>query len=196
MAMLAASRLPPEVRRLLPDGAERWPQTGTDRSRRGLRSLMERERVVLHYDIAAPARRQESYAQDPVLAGIASARQVTVVEVRPPPDRLVEQIQSRSEAREAQRGWSSRAWRRSALRSFLQLRKRLRRKNFPSKPLLYQQPGWVEACYGRWDAFTAQALAARDGAVLIRLEPTPGPDGSPSFRQIESKEIRPAARVP
>src|SRR5919106_4497067 len=89
MAMLAASRLPTEVQRLLPARAERWPQSGTDRSKRGLRSLMARDRVVLHYDIAAPARRQESYARDPVLAGLTSARQVTVVEVRPPQDRLV-----------------------------------------------------------------------------------------------------------
>jgi hypothetical protein len=181
------------VRRLLPAGVERWPQSGTDRSKRGLRSLMEREQVVLHYDIAAPARRQESYARDPVLAGLASARQVTIVEVRPAPDRLVEQIQSRSAAREAQLTWWKKLWRRSALRSLLQLRKQLRRKNFPSKPLLYQQPGWVEACYAGWDAFATEALAARDGALLIRVEPKPGPDGSPSFRLVESKEIRPAA---
>jgi hypothetical protein len=61
--------------------------------------------------------------------------------------------------------------------------------------VLYLEPGWLEACYARWDAFIGETLTARDGAVLIRVEPRPGADGSPSFRLIENKEIKPAARV-
>jgi energy-coupling factor transporter ATP-binding protein EcfA2 len=192
IAMLLASRLPPDVRQLLPAGAERWPKTSADRSKRGLRAVSALENVILHYDIAGPARRRESYARDPVLAGLASARQVTVVEIRPPPDRLVNQFRSRSAAAEARWSWWRKRWRRSVLQPLLRVAGPLRRK---SKPALYLEPGWLEACYARWDAFIGETLTARDGAVLIRVEPRPGADGSPSFRLIESKEINPAARV-
>jgi len=192
IAMLFASRLPPEVRQLLPAGAERWPKTSADRSKRGLRAVSALENVILHYDIAGPARRRESYAKDPVLAGLASARQVTVVEIRPPPDRLVNQFRSRSAAAEARWSWWRKRWRRSVLQPLLRVAGPLRRK---SKPVLYLEPGWLEACYARWDAFIGETLTARDGAMLIRVEPRPGADGSPSFRLIENKQIKPAARV-
>jgi hypothetical protein len=193
IAMLLASRLPPDVRQLLPAGAERWPKTSADRSKRGLRAVSALENVILHYDIAGPARRRESYARDPVLAGLASARQVTVVEIRPPPDRLVNQFRSRSAAAEARWSWWRKRWRHSVLQPLLRVAGPLRRK---SKPVLYLEPGWLEACYARWDAFIGETLTARDGAVLIRIEPRPGADGSPSFRLIENTEIKPAARVP
>jgi energy-coupling factor transporter ATP-binding protein EcfA2 len=196
IAMLYASRLPPEVRRLLPTGAERWPKTSADRSRRGLRAVRALENVILHYDIAGPARRRESYAKDPVLAGLASARQVTVVEIRAPADRLVNQFQSRSAAAEAKWSWWRKLWRRSVPQTLLHVAGPLGRIKVAKKPVLYSQPEWLKGCYARWDAFIGETLAARDGAVLIRIEPKPGPDGSPSFRLIERKEIRPAARVP
>jgi hypothetical protein len=196
IAMLLASRLPPEVRQLLPPGAERWPKTSADRSKRGLRAVGALENVILHYDIAGPARRRESYAKDPVLAGLASARQVTVVEIRPPPDRLVNQFRSRSAAAEARWSWWRKRWRRSVPQALLHVVGPLLRNKVPSKPVLYGQPGWLEECYARWDAFIGETLAARDGAMLIRVEPRPGADGSPSFRVIENKEIKPAARVP
>ena len=196
IAMLYASRLPPEVRQLLPSGAERWPKTSADRSRRGLRAVRALENVILHYDIAGPARRRESYAKDPVLAGLALARQVTVVEIRAQADRLVDQFRSRSAAAEAKWSRWQKLWRRSVPQALLRIAGPLRRNKVPSKPVLYGQPGWLEACYARWDAFIGETLIARDGAVLIRVEPRPGADGSPSFRLIENKEIKPAARVP
>jgi hypothetical protein len=196
IAMLLASRLPPEVRQLLPAGAESWPKTSADRSKRSLRAVSALENVILHYDIAGPARRRESYARDPVLAGLASARRLTVVEIRTPPDQLVNQFRSRSAAAEARWSWWRKRWRRYVLEPLLHGAGPLRWIKVPSKPVLYGQPGWLEACYAGWDAFVGATLKARDGAVLIRIEPTPGADGSPSFRLIEKKEIRPAARAP
>jgi hypothetical protein len=193
IAMLLGSTLPAELRRLLPVGAERWPKASIGRRKRELRAAMQVDNLILHYDIVGPARRREAYAHDPVLAGLASAQQVTVVDIRPPADQLIRQFQSRSAAAEERWSWWRKLWRRSPLRVLLLVRGLFRRDR--SKSALYGQPGWLEACYARWDAFIGETLTTRDGAVLIRVEPNPGADGAPSFRLIETKEIKPAARV-
>jgi hypothetical protein len=188
MRMVSAGTLPPELRRLLPDGVESWPQMGTDRSRRGLRKLMGAERIVLHYDIAATARREQSYAADPVLAGLKSARRLTVLEIRPSQGQLVHQLSSRTAAAEARRSRWSKLWRDSSLMYLFQLRKRLRRNRFPRKALLYERAGWLGSCYARWDAFLASVIDARGETPVVRLQPEPAEDGSPFFKLLDLPE--------
>jgi hypothetical protein len=179
-----SGRLRPELRELLPAGAETWPHMGSDRSERGLRTLEETENLILHYDIAARPRRQESHVDDPVLAGLLSAKQLTIVDIRPSRECLLTQLSSRAAEAEARRGILSRLWRSAGLHDARHFRKMRRRRGLRTKASLYREERWLETLYARWDGFLQATLAGRGEGFIVRVEPGPDEVGNPSFRVV------------
>jgi hypothetical protein len=179
---LRSGRLVPELRELLPPGAEFWPHMGSDRSERGLRRLREAKDLVLHYDIAARARRQESYMGDPILAGMLSAKRLTIIDIRPSRERLLNQLSSRSAEAEARRSMLSRLWRSAGLHYVRHFRKMRQRRGLRTKASLYEERSWLETLYEQWDGFIQSTLAARGEGFIVRVEPAPNETGGRSFR--------------
>lgn len=192
--LLAADALPDEIKALLPPGAGGWVQTSVmkvfkpadadaatgDAGARG---------VALHYNILRPhVRGLADYASDPSLKLIDLAEDVTVVTLRPPLPRLIAQFAARSAVQQAAAPWPTRARRavvdqlywfgRVALPTGLQ-----RALSIPSERAhdlsgrfgrvvrLYQQPGWLEARYERWNAFVDTTAAAGKCLRILHVEP-------------------------
>jgi hypothetical protein len=186
---LRSGRLPPELRELLPAGAESWPRMGSDRSERGLRMLRKAEHLILHYDIAARPRRQESHVDDPVLAGVPAAKRLTVVDIRPGRERLLNQLSFRAAEAEARRGILSRLWRGAGLHDARHFRKLRRRRGLPTKASLYGEERWLETLYERWDGFLEATLAERGEGSIVRVQPAPDGAGNPSFGVVATARL-------
>lgn len=185
---LVGGRLPAEICDRLPPGCESWPLLeANDLLKRGADAapspLDYSQPLIAHYDIVHVPRVQLAggYAADPFAALLAAAEHVTLVDVCPPPARLLAQFRHRLGAQRRAKGRLRVLWSRLV---HAPLRRAVRTPG--EAPLvkadLYEDPHWVEACYRGWDAFVRDALGDRleDTLRVLPLAP-PGRD-PPQFR--------------
>jgi hypothetical protein len=183
LRLLASNELPPELRRCLPADAGKWPMLMPRILRKESGRSLLPARFALHYDIAGYAARAEvPYGEDAALRVLRSARRVAVVDIRPSASQLVSQAALRAAEEDRRRSWLGRLWRLSRLRQLLQTSEPLASGSPASKLELYRQPGWLEACYARWDAFLAASVSARPDIAVMRIEPELTRSGQRSFR--------------
>ena len=179
---LRARDLPPEINALLPGDVADWPVVGTTmkpdfpRPARG---------VLFQYDMngrGVAAGRE--FSEDPALSDVGFAKTVTVINLRPSPDLMIDQLVAREgngrTKEEILR--ETFAWR--SLRKWYIARRILarwkpwialnRRYSCRRKINLYNQDGWLDSFYKRWQAYL-QSLTAKGVAVeQIFLEPDLG----------------------
>jgi hypothetical protein len=213
---LVSGELPAEVASLFPAGARTWAQTSGRKTFAEAASMTERPAgsaagLILHYNILRPpVRRIDSYNDDWVLRAIEGAERVTVVTLRPRLELLIGRFVQRATLEQSEAPGFTRA-RRSLRRLGHALARRLlpqalkHRLSLPDDSSsfslsggygrvvqLYQQPGWLDGWYCRWDAFLA---CAADGGKQVRtfyLEPV-ARDGKPSFRLVSERGSPPCS---
>jgi hypothetical protein len=206
VAQIAAGALPEEVARLVPRGAERFPQTSgrktyiaaTNAPAPGAGGLL------LHYNtLRPPVHNIASFAADPVLRVFDLAEHVTVLTLRPPLPQLLRQFVDRSLVEQQASSAGSRLRRGTV--------GRLARRA-PPGPLAvtpepegadrlvgryrriyrnYQTPGWLDAWWRRWEDFLATRAAGASDLHASWLEPSPA--GAPSFRLLPAPSVSPAS---
>jgi hypothetical protein len=193
LRQLASGRLPPELMAALPRGAGHWPETngfgirGRTRLSRDAQGGRILEGVVLHYDITRIVDTLiEGYADDPTLLGLDLADTISVVLIRAPAERLIRQLgQKRPDP-----GGLSAALKGLERRVRLALRPKRRpvyretafQERREGLARLYREPGFLDACYERWEVFLEQTVGPRLKPPILHIEPAG--DGPPAFRLI------------
>jgi hypothetical protein len=196
---LKLGRLPDDL--ILPEGVQDWPVIGSSpqvypNNVRGL---------VLHYDMNGRKLYDgRDYRADPALDLVRHARAVTVVNIRPPRTRLVEQLSARESRRqERQRCEQARLiWRLAAplhgaaeyvmprpLMKVINRRIPFRDfgKRLEGKRRIYEQPGWLDDMYARWESYLDSVAQTGKPMRRIFIEPE-----AASFQW---RVMRPAASV-
>jgi hypothetical protein len=186
MSAIAAGRLASDLRFQLPAEARSWPHADgksflacgpATHTRSG--ALKRQPGLVLHYDIMRPySYGYGSYEADPALAIMKTSRQIVVVSLLPPVERLVRQFLARETT----------ILERKSKRILRSLRHRLTGRD----PTLlkeaqvrllehYQTPGWIEDYYRRWLTYLETLALEHPDVRAIALDgiataaiPSPG----------------------
>lgn len=195
---LSLGRLPREIAEALPADAATWPRTNGDRLSGGLlRRLLARERspegLVLHYDFMRVFETLiADYSEDPALSVLGEAERVTVVVLRPDPERLVAQMERKSAAPMERRRFARR------------VRRVLRRLQNPARQFvyasgsaparhsrlsaLYKTQGFVDAWYERWAAFLSRRKPELVRLTVVVVAPAGGTGCAAEFRLVETRD--------
>jgi energy-coupling factor transporter ATP-binding protein EcfA2 len=203
---LAAGTLPPDLAAVFPAGAKEWVQTSGRKvypspdGGRG-QGASGGEGLILHYNIMRPqVGRAASYEADWVLGAIDRAGEVTVLTLRPPTALLIRRFAERTVVEQSEAPLLTRARRRARYLVSALARRVLPPGLLEKLPVgtpdrdaaslggryaylmkMYAQPGWLEACYDRWETFL-DALIAR-GCPVRKFEVEPAErNGARSFR--------------
>lgn len=168
MDQISAGTLSPGLASALPPGAKAWPHTDCKAYLRkkppthGLTGVPKTlDGLVCHYDIMRPISMSfGSFAADPGLSILNAAKDVVIVSILPPPERVAAQFKARAETMLAER----QADRLRQLRYRLTGRKDVAIKA-PQKKLLdlYNTPGWLDGWYEDWLSYVGQQC--RDPSV-------------------------------
>lgn len=162
--MLRSGRLPPHIGNLLPPGSQGWSHAGTKDLRTTDNKQFDSNHVglILHYCTSgAHLRKHGTYAGDPVLELLSTSESITLVNVRPSVDILLEQYRSRTMDSRTLVGRMLRRGPQRLMRS-------------------YRQKNWVQTLYQRWDNFIESAVP--EGKLrIVNIEPDPSV-AAPSFR--------------
>jgi hypothetical protein len=190
LRQLRAGTLPEHLVELLPRGCPEWPvaeannmlKEGWD-ERRLLESCGAKDRVIFHYDITFVHRRALGYAQDPFCKGLASARELPIIYIKPDLDQLLRQYDGRLEAHRATKSrphliWAD--WVRMPMK-----RAALRREGLPAADVadLYRSPGFLQTCYAEWEAYISELRQLGTTIHLHVLRPELGSAEQPSFAE-------------
>jgi hypothetical protein len=177
---LRARELPEEINARLPAGIGDWPMKGSS-----MRPVVPRVApgIILHYDMNGRGiAAGRDFCDDPTLSCVTPANAVTVVNLRPPPDLLINQLVAREgggrtkeEVLEETFTW--RLLQSSYVEHFLRRWKpwiaRKRRQVCRRKIDLYEQDGWLDELYERWQAYLRSLVAKGTTVEQIFLEPDP-----------------------
>lgn len=157
LRQIACREIPEVLKAALPEAASDWMQTdGIKIVRRPSLSASHDGTgrlagAVHHYDILRPYEsRIEDYAGDPNLALWGKADRITVVLLMPGSARLIAQLDHRRR-------------RRSRVRDAARWADLVRR---------YEEPGWLEGWYGRWEAFIDRTVADGQAIRMTVYEPS------------------------
>jgi hypothetical protein len=183
-------RLPPELLSALPKAAVGWPQIREDDLRKGRVGPPQdgggNAGAIFHYDtffvhrVGSPA-----YLDEPIAAHLLQARNLTVVDIRPRPEQLRKQYDSRIQRRRA-RGYWSQFGRHTWIRQLKRLRYRMLGLGLPFTRDLYDQAGTIEECYRSWERFLEQLIRSRPATRLVEVAPDEG-GSEPSFRLLNAR---------
>lgn len=190
-----AGTLAPELKALLPENAERWPQIGAnDCMKRDVPLARVLPKVwtapggIVHYDTAYIHRfGLGSYHDDPGSELFRRAGRTVVVSIAP----SAEQLQGQFEARQAQHRSSKKRshllWRDFVRAPVERLFHRLQGVDPHQTGELYEDPDWLSRCYREWDEFVRGIAGTKPGSHLITLEPYIDEKKGPSFRLVEAR---------
>lgn len=207
LKVLASGKMQAEVKAMLPLRAETWIQYAAGQHQRWLPELAKLDArdtipgLVLHYDIRRGLK-TGGYQFDPSLRLLQFADAVTVVHLKPPPERLASQLtycETVERPKPAVLGkliWRAANLIRSVLLgikqiilprhvfTFMRWRplsrtwERINRqagKSPWSKLAQYSQPNWLDKLYERWEAYIGSL--ARDGFAIEQIYLQPDLDG-------------------
>jgi len=184
---LCAGTLPSELHSKLPT-ANDWDRIEGNRFvKRGIRPRLSdaatqaRRGLVVHYDIVHIHRSEvENYADDPVFDLIPTADALTLINLRPSPTQLLEQLTNRQDIIRKEKGRMRGAWKALVLHPMRRLSLQLRGRNVPDKHDLYREAGWLDRCYAEWNRFVDTLPPHR----RLTVEPVVDANSQPSFRLI------------
>lgn len=184
--------LAPELTRLLPANAERWPQIGANDCMKrgvGIDRVLPRDWPapggIAHYDTAYVHRFGLSgYEQDPVSELFRSAGQVIAVSICPPAETLQAQFQDRAARHRGAKHVSHLLWKDYVRRPIERAIGRVKGTDPRDATELYRDASWLDRCYDEWAAFAGRLIRGKPGSLLIRLEPCLDDRGNQSFRLI------------
>ena len=188
---LIAGELCSEVRSRLPPGCESWLQIdGNEILKRALSldavlpDVTVLAGAVVHYDIVHVHRVGfgGGYGGDPAAELLTRADIVTVVDIRPARERLVEQLGERTAEQRRRKGRLRTLWRNTFHAGLRALRRRITGERVAVKTALYADAAWLTWCYGEWDDFLRTALQGRTGSSRIIVVPSGARESEPSFR--------------
>jgi hypothetical protein len=187
MRRLASNALPHEIASELPAGASVWPHTNGSRLRGRVVLAQTKtgeatvQGAVLHYDIMRVVdTRISRYADDPALAALAKADEVTVVQIRP----TIASISQRTRTHLRQAGGVKRFLkqlemlflRRKRASIYLNVNTADRHSRLTE---LYSRQGFLEERHAEWRRFLDRSASGRIGAI-VEVEPT----GAGEFRLV------------
>lgn len=187
--------LAPELRRLLPEGAERWPQIGAnDCMKRSLPLAKVLPKPwtspggVVHYDTAFIHRfGLAGYHDDPSADLFRRAAGAVVVSISPSADQLKIQFAAREAQRRGSKKRSHLFWKDNIRRPIERLLYRLKGQNPSATGDLYDDPAWLSRCTEAWAHFATGIFGAKSGSRLITLEPYLDAEKGPSFRIVSPR---------
>ena len=182
--------LAPELRLLLPDHSERWPQIGAnDCMKRGvpLAAVLPKSWTadggIVHYDTAYIHRfGLAGYDDDPSSDIFRRARRLIVISIVLSAGQLKDQFEARQAQHRHAKRKSHLFWRDHVRAPLERLFFRLKGLNPQATGDLYRNPAWLEGCYTEWDRFVGKAIAGIPGSRHVVLEPYAGPNQEPRFR--------------
>jgi len=185
--------LAPELTRLLPANAERWPQIGANDCMKrgvGIDRVLPREWPapggIAHYDTAYVHRFGLGYEHDPVSELFLNAGQVIVVSIRPPAETLKAQFEARTARQRAAKKTSHVLWKDHVRRPIERAIGRIKGIDPRDTGELYRDAGWLNRCYDEWTTFAGHLIRGKPGSRLIALEPCLDDRGNQSFRLISA----------
>jgi hypothetical protein len=183
-------RLAPELLSALPKAAGAWRQVREDDLRKGRVGPPAdgggNAGVIFHYDTFFVHRiGSPGYLEEPIAAHLLKARNLTVVDIRPGPEQLKKQYDSRIQRRRARGYWSG-FGRHTWIRQLKRLRYRLLGLGLPFTRDLYDQAGTIEECYRSWERFLEQVIRSRHATQLLEVAPAEG-GSEPSFRLLGAR---------
>ena len=175
---LRGHELPGEINARLPADIGDWPVVGSS-----MRPVFPRGApgIVLQYDMnGRGVAAGRDFCDDPALFGVALAKAVTVINLRPPPDLMIDQLVAREGGGRTKEQILQETFTWSPQRSYL-VRKilrrwqpwiaRKRRHSCRRKINLYNQDGWLDGLYERWQAYL-RSLGTKGATIeQIFLEP-------------------------
>jgi hypothetical protein len=162
--MLRSGQLPPHIGDLLPPGSQGWSHAVTKdlRANDDKQLAANRDGLILHYCTSgAHLRKYGTYAGDPILELLATSESITLVNVRPSVDILLEQYRNRTMDGRTLVGRMLRRGPQRLMRS-------------------YRQKNWVQNLYQRWDSFIESAVP-KGKLRIVNIEPDSSV-AAPSFR--------------
>jgi len=176
---LRGRQLRQEIYRRLPSGVSDWPVVGSSK-----RPLFPRRApgIVFQFDMNGRGiSKGRDFGDDPALFDVAHARAVTVVNLRPPPGLMIDQLIARDGGgrtkKEILKGTSAwplpqKSWLLNRiLRSWNPRIDRDRLHSCRRKISLYDQEDWLDGLYARWEAYLLSLSAKGIGVEQIFLEP-------------------------
>lgn len=192
---LSEGRLDTELMRFLPHAVAEWPLVdGNDLLKRdiALEEVLPKETktkgVIVHYDFVHILRigYAQDYLNDPIFKIFSYCGQITFCDIRPSPERLLEQFLHRQQEQRSRKGKLRLLWRKLVHTPLRQVQLRLRREHHLVKEDIYRDPRWLRNCYGAWDRFLDHACAMYPHMKVIRVEPVGSILESSSFRIVGS----------
>lgn len=198
--LLTDGRLPDEVRSKLPSGSEKWKRLKGGEQHHWLSAVIEESKhreipgLVLDYDLVRKVALRGNFDNDPALKILKLAKKVTVVNLRPSVECVVNQLIYRElGARGKKRrkiGIRAAILFRYAIVPFVRalpssfvVRIKQRRivslawnavylpKNLTRKLSCYEKSGWLEELYERWQTFLRLVVSEEALIQQIFLEP-------------------------
>jgi hypothetical protein len=177
--LLREHKLSVEIYRRLPAGVSDWPVVGSS-----IKPMFPRGApgIIFQYDMNGRGlSKGRDFCDDPALSDIERASALTVINLRPAPALMIDQLVAREGDGRTKEDVLNTAlvWRllqrffifNRMLRRWKPSIERNRRSSFRRKIDLYDQEGWLDGLYARWDAYL-RPLVARGAAVeKIFLEP-------------------------
>ena len=180
IAQLSSDSLQPTVRSQLPRLSSSWPEVPAQKFVRFLenRDTADRSNVTLHYDLNKAVRNGiNNYADEPAAQRILCATTITIVKIKPSPERL----------------WSQFAHRCFGGATFEETKNIvLSGANLTSAAKLlelYSQPAWLETRWRLWDDFLQIIAGQRRIERQIVVEPIGDiyKEGEYSWRLVDIK---------
>lgn len=184
--------LNPDIAQHLPVGAATWEIIEANdfmKNDLDLASLTERLKsgtpFIVHYDIAfIHCRNLTDYNADPAMQWMAQARSVQSLWIRPDAAVLQKQFSQRSHALLQKKSLGSRLWSSIVRKPKRQLTAWLKGQKKYSTADLYQQAGWIDNCYQRWQNHLQTMLAAHPHYTHLIIAPSPHSSTGESFALI------------
>ena len=222
--LMVSAQLSPDVRACLPPDVENWRQVKGGEHYLWLAAVTQESAqtgirgVVLDYDMTRGVVLKADYADDPALKLLKLGRTITIVNLRPPLERIISQLAYREVGANTTHniGLQKLTWRatymaRSAVLAVAgvlpgSLFNRLkqmpglsgarnalnvpRAKNLSAKLKHYEQSGWLDELYVRWQLYL-RSLSEKGVTVhQLFLEPdTSTPEGEAYFWRLASGSV-------
>jgi hypothetical protein len=176
--LLATGGLPDCVSSLLPDVLD-WPVIeANDCLKRGMtvgevRALASNAAgLILHYDTAFIFRHGlRDYHEDPVFEILREAKRLVAVSLRPSPEVLRAQFESRRRLQIKKKGWLRQAWRISIHAPLRHLRHMLSGITTIDTAELYRESSHIDRCYREWDTFSKSLIHSKPNSRLLHVVP-------------------------
>jgi hypothetical protein len=180
---LSTGRLTPDVRALLPRGAEQWVPIEANLvlvrhiPLESIRSAATGAAgVIFHYDTLVIHRLGiGSYECDPVFTLLDGTTRITIVNIHPPPETLVLQYEARQHIKQyLKRVWKGRArliWGKAVRTPLRVLGHWVGMARMVEPSHLYGDKAQIQRCYQEWDAFARRLVDGKPSARLLYVEP-------------------------